>query len=178
MLLRITLAFILYGLLVCAASAQSFPRAGPGPDERRGSSNRRPELGSPEEEMMARREIKSTEKSRKENLERAREAAELAAELRETYKQNKSLAPTDIKKLERLEKLTRRIRSAAGGSDGDVKLEKVPQQLESALERVAEVSEEMRKSVEDTPRYVISVAVIEHANELMEMLRYVRTHTR
>jgi hypothetical protein len=133
--------------------------------------------GTPEEEMTARREIKAAEKNRQENLERAREAAQLGSEINNAFIKNQTLGRTEIKKLERLEKLTRRIRSETGGSDGDVTIENPPQKLESALSRLAELSEAMRKGVEKTPRQVISAYVIERTNEVLEILRFVRSFT-
>ncbi|HYE65948.1 MAG TPA: hypothetical protein VD966_10215 [Pyrinomonadaceae bacterium] len=135
-------------------------------------------LGSPMEEMKARREVEYLEKEYKENLERAREAAQLGSELREIYRTQKSLTRTDLKKLDRLEKLTRRIRSEAGGSDDEVTLEEVPYHLESALDRLVEISVELRKMVEKTPRQVVSASLIERTNQLLEVVRYVRTFTR
>jgi ribosome-binding protein aMBF1 (putative translation factor) len=135
-------------------------------------------VGSPEEEMIARADLKAAEKDYKENLERAREAAQLSSEILEAYQHNKSLSRIEEKKLERLEKLTRKIRSEAGGSDGEVTLEDVPAQMEPALARLTELSDSMRKGVENTPRQVVSAAVIERANELLEIIRYVRNFTR
>lgn len=121
-----------------------------------------------------RREMKYAEKEYRENLERAREAAKLGTELRDAYASKKLLGPNDLKKLERLEKITRRIRSEAGGSEGEVTLKEVPQKLETALEQTADLAEEIHKGVEKTPRLVVSTVVIERANELLEVLRYVR----
>lgn len=140
----------------------------------------RGEAPSPiEMEMRARRDIKAAEKEHQENLDRAQQAAQLSDELRDAYRQNKSLGREDLKKLERLEKITRRIRSEAGGSDDrDNSLEKVPTQMETALSRLAEVSEVMRKGVEKTPRQVISAPVIERANELLDIIAYIRSQFR
>lgn len=141
--------------------------------------NGRERVSAIELEMRARRDIKAAEKEHQANLERAVEAAKLGIELRDTYAQTKSFVRTDVKKLERLDKLTRKIRSEAGGSDDrDSTLEKVPAQLEAAISRLAEVSEEMRKGVEKTPRQVISASVIEHANELLDIITYIRQQTR
>jgi hypothetical protein len=134
--------------------------------------------GTPEAEMMARREIKVAEKERQENLDRAREAAQLAAEIHSAFNKNQALGRTEMKKLERLEKLTRRIREQAGGSDGEVTVDYPSGQLESILEKLAEMSETMRKGVEKTPRQVVSAYVIERTNELLEIIRYVRSLTR
>ena len=135
-------------------------------------------VGSPEAEMLARRDLKAAEKEHLENLERAREAAELSTEIRDSYLHNKEFGRDEVKKLERLEKLTRKIRSEAGGSAGDVTLEYVPSQLEPSLSRLAEISDKMRKGVEKTPRQVISASVIERANELLEIIRYLRASAR
>ena len=134
--------------------------------------------GTPEAEMLARRDIKAAEKERLENLERAREAAQLGTEIHTAFTKNQTLSRTEIKKIERLVKLTRRIREEAGGSDGDVTLENPPRQLEAALQKTAELAEEICKAVIKTPRQVISAAVIERTNELLEIIRYVRSFTR
>ena len=54
----------------------------------------------------------------------------------------------------------------------------MPYHLESALDRLAEISVELRKMVEKTPRQVISASLIERTNQLLEVVRYVRTFTR
>ncbi len=146
----------------------------------KGAASRRSKImvGSPEDEMMARQDIKAAEKDYQENIERAREAAQLSTEIRDAYLHNKAFGRTEQKKLERLEKLTRKIRSEAGGSDGDVTIDNVPSQIEPALSRLAEVSDKVRKGVEKTPRQVISASVIEDSNELLEIIRYVRGFTR
>jgi hypothetical protein len=136
------------------------------------------DLGTPEEEMRARNEIRIAEKERQENLDRAREAAQLGAEIRDGFSKNKMLGSTDMKKLERMEKLARRIRSRAGGSDDDESLDNVPTALEPALTRLAETSEALSKGVEKTPRMVISTTVIERANELLEIIQFIRANAR
>ena len=138
-----------------------------------GSGHESP-LGSPEVEMRARLDIQRAEKLRKENLDRAREVAQLGAELRDIYSRNRSFDRDGIKKLERLEKLTRRIRSEAGGSDDDERLKDAPREIVAALTRIADLSVELRKGVEKTPRLVVSAAVIDRANQLLELINFVR----
>jgi hypothetical protein len=129
------------------------------------------------EEMRARWEIKYAEKERLENLDRAREAAQLGSELYNSYSHNKAFSSTERKKLDRLEKVTKKIRNQAGGSDGDVVIEDMPNQAEPALKRLAEIANDLRKAVEKTPRQVVSASVIERANEVLEVIRYVRSFT-
>lgn len=144
----------------------------------RPSSERGPDLGSPEEEMRARNEIKIAEKERQENLERAREVAQLGAEIRDGFTKSRMIGATELKKLDRLEKLARRIRSRAGGSDDDEPLDNIPAALDPALSRLADTSVALCKGVEKTPRMVISTTVISRANELLEIIRFIRTNAR
>ena len=131
-------------------------------------------LNSPQMEMMARKEIEMLEKERKENLQRAQEAVQIGAALRDAYKANKTFLHDDLKKLERLEKIAKRVRSEAGGSDGEDLIEVTPKDLETAFDMLADSSENMRKGVEKTPRQVISASVIEQSNKLLQIIRFVK----
>jgi DNA anti-recombination protein RmuC len=157
---------------------QSNPKDSVSAEKGADRSESRISIGSPEQEMLARQDIKNAEKDHQENLERAREAAQLSAEIRDAYLQNRVLGRVEHKKIERLEKITRKIRSEAGGSDGEVTVENLPVQIEPALARIAELSEKVRKVVEKTPRQVVSASVIERANELLEIIRYLRAASR
>jgi hypothetical protein len=134
-------------------------------------------IGDPQQEMIARREIETAEKDHRENVDRAREAAQLSTEIRDYFLTYKALGKIELKKLERLEKITRKIRSEAGGDDDDSTLENPPNEMDSALSRLAETSDKLKKGVENTPRQVISACVIERANEVLEIIRYVRSLT-
>lgn len=181
MLLRIFIVLLILAAGAISIQAQSKP---PRASETVNAENSDPaspskiDIGSPEDEMRARNEIKIADKERQENLDRAREAAQLGAEIREAFSKNKILGSSDLKKLDRLEKLARRIRSRAGGSDDDEPLEKVPTALEQAVSRLADTSEALSKGVEKTPKMVISANVIDTANELIEIVRFIRSNLR
>ena len=128
----------------------------------------------PLEEMHVRRTIRLAEKEHLENLERAREAARLSANLKETFVSTKVFDVSNRKKLEKVEKLTRRVRSEAGGSDSEASLERAPRDMEEALNRLVDLSEQLRKEVEKTPRQVVSAAVIKGSNHLLEVIEYMR----
>jgi DNA repair ATPase RecN len=176
MMFRALACSFLLAVFCGVSSAQETRRQSPiaGADRSSSGSESSIMTGTPEAEMMARRDIRAAEKEEMENLERAREAAQLSAEIRTTFLKNQLLGRTEMKKLDRLEKLTRRIREYAGGSEAEVTLENVPQQLEPALGQLSEYTEAMRKAVEKTPRQVVSASVIERTNELLELIRYVR----
>ena len=136
-----------------------------------------PPLTTFEEEIRAKRELKLAEKEHKENLDRAREIGQIGKELRESFKSNSNLDRDCLKKIERLEKLTKKIRSEAGGEDEELTITRPPD-LASAMKRIAEASETLSKDVQNTPRRVVSASVIGNANVLLELIKIARTIAR
>lgn len=141
------------------------------------SKRREPDsvFGSPEEEIKYRAGVRREESTHKDMVERAQESSLLAAEIRATFEQSKFLGPEDLKKLERIEKLARKIRGAAGGDDDDEFLKESPQQIEIAVARLTEWSADLLKRVEKTSRFVTSASVIERSNELIKLTRHIKT---
>jgi hypothetical protein len=74
-----------------------------------------------------------------------------------------------------MEKLARKIRGGAGGSDDEAPLDNPPAKLEVAVTRLAELSETLKKNVKNTSRLVISASVIKNSNELLELIRHIRS---
>ena len=132
-------------------------------------------MGSPEAEMLRRAEIRHEEETHREMVERADEAAQIGDEILASFKKNNSLTRDDLKRLERLEKLARKIRNGAGGSDDDKELPDPPGVIEGAVTRLAELSGDLKKSVLKTSRLVISASVIERSNEVIELIRHIRS---
>lgn len=127
-----------------------------------------------EEEMRAKREINSAEKAHKDNLSRARDLAALGVTLSTNYKVKSHLDREDLKKLEKAEKLTKSIRDAFGGSTEEESIERPPANIGEAMTQLAELTESLKEKVEKTPKRVISAAVIDEANVLLELIRIVR----
>ena len=127
-----------------------------------------------EEEMRKKREIKYAEKEHEENVARADELAELGKSLTSSFKEKKALDRDDVKRLDRLEKLARKVRNLAGGEDGEVTLDKPPTDLDSGISRIGELAASVGEKVKQTPRQVISASVIDEANVLLEVIRRVR----
>lgn len=134
-------------------------------------------FGTPENEMRSKALIKEEKKRYEENLGRAREIAELASQLSVNYESNKSFNSDDNKRLERLEKLTKRIRNEAGGSnsDADADLKDICATMMDTLKHLAEMAEELHKMVDKTPRNVISAAVIDQANRVISITQHLRS---
>jgi hypothetical protein len=132
-----------------------------------------------EEEIRAKREIKIAEKEHQDNLNRAKEIGEIAKQLKESFKENSTTLDRDcFKKIERLEKLTKKVRSEAGGDDEEITISPRPTDLPSAIKQIAEAGEAFSKEVQDTPRRVVSASVIGNANVLLELIRLARGFAR
>ena len=126
------------------------------------------------EEMRAKRAIRLADKEYQENVSRARDLSELGESVNSSFKQKTFLGRDEIKKLEKAEKLAKAIRNAAGGSEDDNQMDQPPKDLPCALSMFAEVAESLKKNVEKTPKHVVSTAVIDEANVLLELTRIVR----
>ena len=167
-------------LLAVSASAQSPPQAKSTPTVPADASSTRgtdePEQISHTEEMLRDIEIKREETLYKENVERAKETAQIAREVRDAYRQQQSLGAVELKKLGRIEKLLRSLRNELGGGDDDEGLKDPPARTGDALDRLADMSDELCKRVEKTPRHVVSAAIINAANQLIELTKRLRTN--
>jgi hypothetical protein len=137
--------------------------------------DRRADFGNPEAEMRAKLAIKADKKDYEENLARAREVSDLATQIMQSYQTSKAVTSEDNKKLDRLEKLTKRIRNEAGGSESDAEAKDLPRQMDDAVKCIADLAGELKKLVEKTPRHVVSAAVIDQANKLLGVVQYIRS---
>lgn len=142
-----------------------------------GKKDSDPRFGSPENEMRTKMILKEEKKRYEENLGRAREVSELAAQLSASYESRKSFNADDNKRLERLEKLAKRIRNEAGGSDSesDAELKDICSTMMDTVKHLAEMAEELHKMVDKTPRNVISAAVIDQANRVIGVTQHLRS---
>jgi ribosome-binding protein aMBF1 (putative translation factor) len=174
------LAVILFSAQLTAqaqANSQTLPTQPESIDAQRPKpSDGKPTLGSIDEEMRAKQNLKMLDHEYKETIQRAREAADLSAQLRDAIKSGRTFGRDETKKLERLEKLAKKIRDESGGSDSDEEslINNPPGKLDSALSRLADVAESLYKTLQETPRQVISATIIENANVLLKLARLTR----
>jgi hypothetical protein len=184
-LARLSMAATLLLLIIAAgAFGQTMrPSATPPPNPSSAASNDHPkeddasnDYGSPENEMRAKMILKEEKKRYDENVARAREVSQLASQVRESFEARQALSSDDGKRLERLEKLTKRIRNEAGGSDSDEDKDAkdAVAGMKDALEKVADMAGDLQKLVEKTPRWVVSTAVIDQANKLIGLVQQLR----
>lgn len=170
-LIKPALVVTLFGVYTLPAIAQR--RISSTVDASNGNGDEQ-RLSPMEEEMRAKRQIEAAEKAHKDNVDRARHLVSLTESLVNTYKSKKQLSREDLKKLERAEKLVKKIRDEAGGSEQESDPEEHPKDLPAALARLLELSDSLKQRVEKTPKRVVSAAIIDEANVLLELIRVVR----
>jgi len=174
--LLIIIAFMFAAVVALAQRPSSPPP--PPPIPRVVDGQARPTEDKPlstfEEEIRAKREIRLAEKEHQANLDRAREIARLGKELKDSLKTKTSIDRVSLKKVERLEKLTKKIRGEAGGEDEEVSIVNSPADIPSAASQIAEASVALSKNVINTPRQVVSATVIGNANVLLELIKLLR----
>lgn len=167
-------ALLLFAATWLSAQAQpgpTRPLPQPSPIEGRNDGI---DFGNRATDARARRILKKEKKDYEEHVERAQEVRDLAAELQKTYEIAHSFNAADYRKLERLEKLTRRVRNEVGGSQTDADPKELPRTLDEALPLLANMAKELCDEVEKTPRRVISTSIIDQANKLIALIQYVR----
>jgi hypothetical protein len=182
--LCLTQSLLVAAFIFAVASVSFGQSSSPNPPPNPGESPINPgkkdsdtRFGSPVDEMHSKAVIKEEKKRHEENLGRAREVSELATQLSNNYESKKSFNPEDNKRLERLEKLTKRIRNEAGGSDSTsgAELKDICTTMVETLKHLAEMADELRKMVEKTPRQVISATVIDQANRVLLVTQHLRS---
>jgi len=169
-------------VLAMPARAQSSPQLpiAPPPPERPPSTNKNDDhdndvdFGARETDARTRLILKAEKKAYDEHVARAKEASEIATELKTSYVTANVFNSADQKKLERLEKLTKRIRNDVGGSEMDADPKDLPNTLSDGVNALADLAKHLYDEVEKTPRHVISASLIEQANKLLAVIEFVR----
>lgn len=178
--MKILLVILVFFSLSAVAAAQGSDNSStliPGDRRGHGRDPLRPE-NPLEAEMIHSAEIRRGEESHRELVERARENARLGCDLKAAADSKSALAGEDLKKLERMESLARKIRGGSGG-DGDVEAAAAPpHDLVSALKLLAEASDDLLKKVEKTSRLVTSYSVVQRSNEVIQLVRHVKSLVR
>jgi hypothetical protein len=124
-------------------------------------------------ETMAKWKLKAEKKDYEELLKRGDEAEKLVIELTDTYKKNKQLTKEDAPKLDKLEKLVKKIRSEVGAED-DGEEEDKPKDLVDAIKLLSENTANLVKELKKTTRHSISVVLVETSNTMLKLVKFIR----
>jgi hypothetical protein len=128
------------------------------------------------QESLAKQRIEREKKDYAELLARGEEAVILSDELEKSFTQNNQLSSIDRKKLDRLEKLVKKIRSELGGDDDDKSsvLNDKPLSIVSALNTLQNNTVKLVDELRKTTRYSVSVVAVESSNLLLKVVRFLR----
>ncbi len=104
------------------------------------------------------------------------EAVKLSNELEKSFTQNNQLSSTDQKKLDRLEKIVKKIRNELGadGDDKSVELNEKPLSIINALKALQNSTVKLVDELKKTTRYSVSVIAVESSNFLLRVVRFLR----
>lgn len=168
---------LLCGLLLFPALAHAQTRTLP-PSEMDPTTTRERPITEMEAEIRAKQAIKYAEKGHQENIDRAKEIAQIGKDLKAAVSATPILSRDSQKKIERLEKLTRKVRSEAGGDDQEIEITNRPTDVPATVSRIADAADTLSRDVQNTPRQVVSTSVIENANVLLELIKIMRSLAR
>ncbi len=126
-------------------------------------------------DTLKRMRIKREENDHKKLLEKGAQLLEESENLSRNYAhQTITRLPREVeKKLKEMEKSARQIRSDSGGSK-DEPLESPPSSLDEAINRLEDASRRLNDNLSKTSRRVVSISVINDANEVLELVRLLK----
>lgn len=142
------------------------------------------------QESLVKQRIEREKKDFQEMIERGEEALKLSEELEKSIAQNSKLSSQDQQKLERLEKIVKKIRKELVGDDdndefsagfketengetGAVKEDK-PLTVASAIKVLQTSAAKMVEELRKTTRFSISAMAIQSSNALLKIVRFVQ----
>lgn len=131
-------------------------------------------------ESLAKQRIETAKKDFEELLARGEEIAKLSSELEKSFAQNNSLTPEDEKKLNRVEKLVKKIRSEIGAEgigdeeSSEMEPEEKPSNVLNALKSLQSTTGKLVAELKKQTRHTVSVMAIQSSNVLLKVVRFIR----
>lgn len=170
-------AVIFFSLAVVGVNAQSdAPSAG----SRSGAASDKEDYPKGIKESLAKSRIEREKKDYAELLQNGEEAVKLSESLEKTFADSKTLSSEDQKKLDRLEKLAKKIRSELGAENGEDAVgdektnEKAPLTMLSAFQNLKSSTVKLVGELKKTTRHSVSVVAIQSSNAFLRIVRFIR----
>ena len=126
------------------------------------------------QETLKKHEIDRNKKEHEEMLKNGEEAVRLSEELASSFEKTNQLSTKDLEKLERIEKLVKKIRNELGGDGEEEKEEEKPSTLDSAIKTLRNTTAGLLDELKKTTRYSISVVAIQSSNSLLDIVRFLK----
>jgi hypothetical protein len=125
------------------------------------------------EDMRIKMAITREENEYKKVLEDVDKLSGLSDEVARAFVEHKHLSPDEMKKLNTIEKLAKRILSHAGGDEvGDKSGSQLA--LGDAIDKLNSAASNIKKDMNAETRFVVSATVIANSNEVISLARLIK----
>jgi hypothetical protein len=147
------------------------------------TSNGKPqkeELPKNIQETLAKQRIARQKKDYEELLQRSEEAVKLSDELEKSFSDSNQISAEDQKKLDRLEKLVKKIREELGADDdGEAEIvekdkKDEPLTVISAFRILQSNTTKLFDEIKKSTPYSVSVIAIQTSNSLLKLVKFLR----
>lgn len=145
------------------------------------SSQQKEDIPKNIKETLAKQRIERDKKDYEELLKRSQEAVKLSEELEKSFTNSNRLTTEDTKKLDRLEKLVKKIRGELGGEDDSEQTKKEetdkpenPSTMVSAFKTLQSNASQLFDEIKKSTRYSVSVIAIQTSNLLLKIVKFIR----
>jgi hypothetical protein len=134
----------------------------------------------PINESFERMKIEKSKKEHEEMLSRGVEILKRSTQLENSVAASGGVYAREIDQLVIMEKLAKQIRRQLGGDDDDDKLmsevsDKGPMSSVNAVKSLKTAAEELDEELKKTSRFTVSAAAILSSNEVLRLIRYIRS---
>ncbi|MEO6588798.1 MAG: hypothetical protein ABIP06_05670 [Pyrinomonadaceae bacterium] len=108
-------------------------------------------------------------------LENGKLAVKLTEEVEDSFNKKNKLTSDDIGKLEKIEKLLKKVRKELGGENVETEAEpQKPGTIQNAVSVLKTSAENLFDELKKTSRYSISAVAIQSSNSLIGIVRLIR----
>ena len=164
-------AAILFSLAVVGTDAQI---DAPDASSRSGASNKE-DFPKGIKESLAKSRIEREKKDYEELIQNGEEVVKLSETLEKSFAESNTLSPEDQKKLDRLEKLAKKIRKELGASDSDDADDEIHlSSMRNAFQTLQTSTGNLVGELKKTTRYSISVVAVQSSNALLKIVKFIR----
>jgi len=139
-----------------------------------GGTGEKEELPKGIKESLAKQRIDREKKDFAELIERGEEAVKIINELDKSFTVNNQFSSEDRKKLDRLEKVVKKISNEISIGDDDDDAEDKPLSILNALKALKSNTLILVDELKKTSRYSISVIAVQSSNALLKAVRFLR----
>lgn len=170
--LHLVFAAVLFSLTTVCVNAQTDV---PDASSRSGNATNKEDYPTGIKESLARNRIEREKKDYEELLQNGEEALKLSEGLEKSFAVSNKLSAEDQRKLDRLEKLAKKIRRELGADSDDEEDENAnPSSMLDAFKTLQNSTGKLVEELKKTSRYSVSVVAIQSSNIFLKVVKFIR----